>query len=438
MLSKSLGTLSLASALFLSSLFAADDALWVADFNDGKLITKMGGGIGAWQFDPNDRSSWCEISISPEEVHFGEPGSSMKIEYNVQSTKENFVTGQENLTPYEVGRHGEAFNGVYMLFDRQNVTPYKYLAFSARGDAQSGFSRKFKIEFKDQSRAQSSSFDKLTDRWQTYYVALDQFGSSLNLSELKEVVFVFDRSMTRTSGVMYVDDIYFTKRRGNEDESASALSPESVAPADAPQTWGVTIDGDLAEWRDLPKISYSAKNMEFGTIRNKRDLSGEFQFQWDERYLYLALTVKDNEITQAKAPKEIYQADVVELFIDPKNDGLVWNNPSDFQIGFAPMGPNGQPQSWAWFQGKEPSPQEVLFNSKRGHGGYTVEAAISWDFLGVQPFDGMNIGASPAIHDTDIKRKKTETKLNWRFSQNPVDPGKFNLGTLNLGPRAKK
>ncbi len=408
----------------------AENILWIADFNDGKLITNLNGGIGAWQFDPNDQSSWCEAAVSPQEVHFGEPGNSMRIEYNVSSGKENFVTGQNSVSAQEVGFHGQAFNGVYVLLNQLDATPYKYLVFSARGDAEAGFSRKFKLELKDASRTQSVSFDKLTSKWQKFYIALDPFSSTLTLKSLKELIFVFDRTMTRASGAMYIDDIYFAKSKEPEQALAAGFADLSTTYG-APRAKSIVVDGVLSDWPKIPAVALGPKNVEFGEIVSRRDLAADVRFLWDSQYLYVAALVKDNDVICGKSGTEIYQNDLVELFIDPQNDGLVWSSTADFQIGFAPTGPARRPQSWAWFQNREPTLDNVIFNAKQVRGGYVVEAAIAWEFLKMQPINNQTIGLSVAVHDVD-RKKKTETKLNWRFVQNAIDTQRYALGVLSL------
>ncbi len=423
------------------SLFAApvspsqaDNILWIADFNEGKLITQMGTGIGAWQFDPNDQSSWCEATISPQEVHFGEPGYSMKIEYNVASGKENFVTAQNNVTPQETGFHGQAFNGVYVLLNQLDASPYKYLVFSARGEAEAGFSRAFKLELKDPKRAQSVSFNRLTAKWQKFYIPLEPFASTLTLKELKEMIFVFDNTMTRPSGAMYVDDIYFAKTKEPEQALAAGFADRSTT-YEAPRAKSIVVDGVLSDWPKTQEIVLDAKNIEFGEITQRRDLSAEVRLAWDQQYLYIGAAVKDNDVICEKSGKDIYQDDLIEVFLDPYNDGLVWASTSDYQIGFSPSGPDKRPHAWAWFQNREPSLNDVIFNAKASRGGYVIEAAIAWEFLKLQPVNNQTIGLSVAVHDVDRKKKKPETKLNWRFVQNAIETQRYSLGVLSLNDR---
>jgi hypothetical protein len=122
---------------------------------------------------------------------------------------------------------------------------------------------------------------------------------------------------------------------------------------------------------------------------------------------------------------------VIELFLSPDAHNFVWGNKDCFQIGFAASGPDGKPQTWAWFQ-DGPTDGHVLAASKlgdtlvNGKRGYTIEGAIEWSFLNITPRPALMLGATPAIHFVDQKREN-ELKLIWCFL-----PDAKSLGELLL------
>ena len=142
--------------------------------------------------------------------------------------------------------------------------------------------------------------------------------------------------------------------------------------------------------------------------------------------------------------KHIYITDVIELFIDPNNDNFFWKNENDFQIGLTPSGPEKLPQTWAWFQNRKPTSDEIQIASKIVPGGYQIEAAISFKFLSfslaeniqqrveLNSLEPISLGMSVALHDLDLEDKTREAKLNWHFVKNPKNMEQIQLGILNL------
>jgi len=135
-----------------------------------------------------------------------------------------------------------------------------------------------------------------------------------------------------------------------------------------------------------------------------------------------------------KSGKNIWKDDALELFIDPGGDGLFWDNPGDFQIGVRAEEETGATRVWSWFQGGEdPSESGAVHARSVVDGtGYILEGRIRWDYLGINPKEGLEIRLSPALHDLD--RDRSEMKAEWHF-RNEEDYQRFGLGRLRLeGP----
>lgn len=197
----------------------------------------------------------------------------------------------------------------------------------------------------------------------------------------------------------------------------------------------VKIDADLSEWKGTSPIILTPKdnrNVEvlLGNVRDDTDTSGEFYLGWDDKYFYIAGTVKDDEIVCGTTSDKIYKDDCVEVFFDVDKNGFYFNrNLNDYQLGITPSGPDGLPQVWAWGY-KNTVPQSVLYAVKQVPGGYDIEIAIPFEeILKFIPGDGNSALFSISIHDRDNNGK--EKKLTWSVDA-ITDPEKTIFGTLIL------
>ena len=177
----------------------------------------------------------------------------------------------------------------------------------------------------------------------------------------------------------------------------------------------VVVDGDLSEWNGATPVWLTASaHRELGEITDAADLEGRFRFAWDKSYLYLAAQITDDDVVANLQGDQIWKEDLIELFLDPDEKGLVWGDPRDLQIGLNAGAEDGTARSWAWFQGFDPTKRNlIIFNAIRVPGGYQLEAAISWQLIGVTPQHGLAFGLSPALHDVDSDG--SEGKLNWYY-----------------------
>ena len=194
----------------------------------------------------------------------------------------------------------------------------------------------------------------------------------------------------------------------------------------------VTVDGDLSDWPPVERATVKYPDCaEFGIPPNKDRFEAQVAFAWDEQNLYFAADVKEDELVCEAKADEVYKDDAVELFIDPFNDGLVWGDARDFQIGISPGGPDGKPQIYAWFQKTAPAGAEVAskIEESPAGAGYVLEVKIPWAFLGVtNPAAGQSIHASPAFHTVN-KARTSSAKINWSYIANFE---KIKLGELKL------
>ncbi len=160
------------------------------------------------------------------------------------------------------------------------------------------------------------------------------------------------------------------------------------------------------------------EGIEYGFVSSPRDLSAEFALAYNQQWLFLQVNVTDDIIITDKPPRLLYEDDSVELFISP--DGILhWGRRDHFQIGFAPSGPDGEPIKYSFFQDEDPG-DKISVESEIFDGGYQINAAISWDYLGIVPEEGKRVGMSVAVHDRDYIDEDRGTKINWSFEEGPT------------------
>ncbi len=192
------------------------------------------------------------------------------------------------------------------------------------------------------------------------------------------------------------------------------------------------IDGDLSDW---PTSGWTTvkfpEQSEFGIPPTKDRFEASFLFAWDPSHLYVAVKVKEDELVCEAPASELYKDDAIELFFDPKNDGFLWGNAADFQIGLSPSGPDGKPQIYSWFQKTVP-PDSSIGSKVSGAADaaeYVIETRIPWSFLGVaDPKPGSVVPGSLAVH-TLTKDRASSAKINWSYR---IEAGQIHLGELKL------
>ncbi len=185
-----------------SAAYAAEKApviagseLVVADFDSGEKPNNIGGDFGAWSKDPTDFSQGCTESFDSVN-RSGTKGFGMKLEYSVESKN-------------------PAYNGFWMFLQNLDASKYDNVAFKVKGDAKVGYTTVFKIELKNAAKQVGRYYvTNITDQWQDVVIPLKEFKGITDYSNLTEFVIVFeDRIASNKKGVIYLDDVRFTKNK---------------------------------------------------------------------------------------------------------------------------------------------------------------------------------------------------------------------------------
>jgi hypothetical protein len=196
----------------------------------------------------------------------------------------------------------------------------------------------------------------------------------------------------------------------------------------------IDVDGYANDWKNGPSIHLDRAHLESGNLKNEKDVTAELRFAWDENALYFHIEVKDDEVVLTRSGKNIWQDDLLEIFIDPKGDGLYWNGQNDYQLGFRPERELGGVLIWSWFQGGQDLTASARTSARCfvDPDGYTIEGAIDWNDLNMRPTPGMTLRLSPAVHDVD--KDRNQAKLQW-FFRNEEELQRFVLGKIILEPK---
>jgi hypothetical protein len=370
--------------------------LKIDDFNTMKKVNSLMGTTGNWNINPLDNKQYC-ISSFDSANKLGKDGYSLRIDYDV-------------LTPqtYNKDFPNTASNGYFSGLNGANLSKFKYLVMYIKGDEQLGYTKRLVVELKDRNATSKYILEGINGSWARFSIPLWEFKGIKDWTNMQELVITFDENVTKKNGSIYVDDIYF----------ATQSEPINAKAVELAKGEKITIDGNLDDWQSADLMNFDlGRTLESGSVTSPEDLSVQSAFLWDKDYLYLAVTVYDDQIFCRETGADIWKEDCIELFLDPKNKGFTWGDPECFQIGFAPTGPDDKPQTWAWFQNMDPK-NYVKVASKigtiNGKDSYQIEAAIKWEFLKVNPEKNKFISMSLAVHDLDYN-DNSSAKLNWCY-----------------------
>lgn len=173
----------------------AGNEFLVADFNTGEKPNNIGGDFGAWSKDPTDFTQGCSEAFDSVNRR-GTTGFSMKLDYSVDSKN-------------------PAYNGFWMFLQNFDASKYDNLALWVKGDGKVGYTTVFKVELKNASKQIGRYYvTNITDSWQDIVIPLKDFKGITDFSNLSELVIVFeDRIASNKKGIIYLDDIRFTKNK---------------------------------------------------------------------------------------------------------------------------------------------------------------------------------------------------------------------------------
>lgn len=170
-----------------------------------------------------------------------------------------------------------------------------------------------------------------------------------------------------------------------------------------------TIDGDLREWVDVASSSSRFRVFNHPSWNGTEDLTAVWRLAWDEQNLYLGATIVDDVHVQTQTGNTTFRGDSLELQIDTDREGDYGPrlSPDDYQIALSPGNfADLLPEAFR-FRGTSAGEivdapgHNIAVAARQMADGYTLEAAIPWADLGVQPREGMVLGLALNANDND-------------------------------------
>lgn len=173
-------------------VMAQGTQLVLADFNSGDKPNNVGGDFGSWDKDPEDDTQGAQMAFEPDDALGNPSGYSVRLDYDVDSPN-------------------PAYNGFWMKLGGEDARDFNTLTFYVKGDEEKGFTKRIKVELKDQSGKPSPYVvANVTGEWQKVSVPFEKFRRITDWSRMNEFVVVFDDMNSRPkSGSIYIDHIAF-------------------------------------------------------------------------------------------------------------------------------------------------------------------------------------------------------------------------------------
>jgi len=250
------GLVALAMTLICYS-YSESKILLVDDFDEQNFLNKLGGESYTWNVNPQDKSQSCAASFDSK-IRMGEIGSSLRLDYDIDSTLtylREFPDTSYYIYDYDmdsiIGFANEiphtAYNGFYFILSNADLRGYKYLIFYVKGDPLQGFTRKFIVELKNIDQTDKFLVDRVSSSWQKIVIPLGMFRRIGEWGKMTEVTIVFNENVTRKTGTIYLDNIYFAQSPEEElgQESPSGKSSQQGNPKQYSEKKGTDLGATI-------------------------------------------------------------------------------------------------------------------------------------------------------------------------------------------------
>lgn len=206
----------------------------------------------------------------------------------------------------------------------------------------------------------------------------------------------------------------------------------------APLAADVKVDGNLAEWERVPAAPLGAAQCTAGTVEPD-SFQAQIRMQHDDRFLYLAADVQDNEVCSADVTsRDFVNSDYLRLYLaaaDPSSRQDTTLTRADVLVAVNPFGKDGKPLAKVPAL-DQPANREIDLSawqiaSARTPQGYTVELAVPLAQIGEGLGNGSVLGMNLLIGDSDGDRRRSEVCLGRRVSNYWMTPESYLQLTLS-------
>lgn len=174
-----------------------------------------------------------------------------------------------------------------------------------------------------------------------------------------------------------------------------------------------SIDGDLGDWpSEMPTTESNVRVYSVQGWDGTEDVTAVWRVGWDGAHLYTAVQVTDDTHVQTQTGRTIFRGDGLEIQIDTDRNGdgsAASLSPDDYQINLSPGNFADLAPEVYRFRGtaagrsEDAMPHNIAIAAQPTGDGYTVEVRIPWSDLGVTPSEGLILGLSLNVNDTDTR-----------------------------------
>lgn len=212
-----------------------------------------------------------------------------------------------------------------------------------------------------------------------------------------------------------------TRREGNGADARALRSTEAIL-----------VDGNLGEWAAFPAIAIDQLTLGAERWSGPGDLSGTVRFAWDADNLYLAIERRDEAHVQANTGDALFRGDSIELWLDVavgEDYDSATMSEDDFQIVVS-AGDFVARRAEAYVAYPLPTDTNrnrlVQVRAAPLANGYTLEAAIAWQLLGVTAQAEGIVGYAVVLNDIDDPAiPDLQTQLSTTSQAPALNPARF-------------
>ena len=228
------------------------------------------------------------------------------------------------------------------------------------------------------------------------------------------------------------------------------MNPDAVAAAYQVKNGSITIDGDLSDWPDTPLGGFP--NPTYGEtgigpievpLPDAVDCSASWRATWDKDYLYLAVEVADDSVTEET--EALRYSDGIVLYLDADLSHVISDSFYSPGMDFV----NDWHREMSWRGNSEPGfydasagdsglDLDIESASRTTESGYILELRILITSLNtntLKPKIGAYIGFDIQVKDNDDGGDAITDRIGWasNYSDQPYNP--YRWGVLEFkGP----
>jgi CubicO group peptidase (beta-lactamase class C family) len=198
-----------------------------------------------------------------------------------------------------------------------------------------------------------------------------------------------------------------------------------------PRLTGLTLDGDPSDWGDGGLRVELLSCLE-GQLPPPEDLDARVRLAWDDRGLWVLLTVRDDVANESDSTDALWAGDSVELFLTDRR-GSTNGVQVVLSPGVDPKHPEVRTQTMDHrAAASRKGPVEVSAARTRTEGGYVLEVLLPWSNLDRHPQTGDGVGFQIYVNDSD--GGGVVHRLNW-YPERESHANPQALQTLTLAER---